>query len=228
MAIIQCPECGNKVSTRAESCPHCGHPVHPTATPSPDNSHKAIIIGAISIAAIAIVAVALIFLNRPKSPQTPGADTEEVAIFEEEEQNIDPGVKLLTQYPLVEIVSYGVTFRHTLESQLKNLGFTVQSYSRPDYLDDEMDTYTVLTASRQGNSGVTTIKYEKGEDQLMTIDFANKAELKGFVESMTVSHYTQDGTLYSHPSNDMAKIYVRIDGLQAKIISPFEMLPTNF
>lgn len=27
MAIINCPDCGNKVSTRAEACPHCGRPV---------------------------------------------------------------------------------------------------------------------------------------------------------------------------------------------------------
>lgn len=26
MAIINCPECGKKVSTRAEECPHCGYP----------------------------------------------------------------------------------------------------------------------------------------------------------------------------------------------------------
>lgn len=27
MALIKCPECGNKVSTSAETCPHCGYPI---------------------------------------------------------------------------------------------------------------------------------------------------------------------------------------------------------
>ena len=29
MAITQCPECGGKVSTKAEACPDCGCPVEP-------------------------------------------------------------------------------------------------------------------------------------------------------------------------------------------------------
>lgn len=27
MALMQCPECGNKVSDKAEKCPKCGYPV---------------------------------------------------------------------------------------------------------------------------------------------------------------------------------------------------------
>lgn len=27
MALIRCPECGNEVSTEAETCPHCGYPI---------------------------------------------------------------------------------------------------------------------------------------------------------------------------------------------------------
>jgi hypothetical protein len=27
MALIKCPECGNKVSTAASACPSCGHPI---------------------------------------------------------------------------------------------------------------------------------------------------------------------------------------------------------
>jgi len=27
MALIQCPECGNQVSSTAVSCPHCGAPI---------------------------------------------------------------------------------------------------------------------------------------------------------------------------------------------------------
>lgn len=35
MAIIQCPECGGKVSDAASACPHCGYPLVPTARPDP-------------------------------------------------------------------------------------------------------------------------------------------------------------------------------------------------
>lgn len=28
MALIDCPECGGKVSTKAENCPHCGYPIY--------------------------------------------------------------------------------------------------------------------------------------------------------------------------------------------------------
>jgi hypothetical protein len=27
MAMIQCPECGNQVSSAATACPNCGHPI---------------------------------------------------------------------------------------------------------------------------------------------------------------------------------------------------------
>lgn len=32
MALIDCPECAGKLSTRASSCPHCGMPVRPADT----------------------------------------------------------------------------------------------------------------------------------------------------------------------------------------------------
>jgi hypothetical protein len=27
MALIDCPECGNRVSSNAPACPHCGNPI---------------------------------------------------------------------------------------------------------------------------------------------------------------------------------------------------------
>lgn len=32
MALVTCPECGQKISERAESCPHCGYPTSGQAT----------------------------------------------------------------------------------------------------------------------------------------------------------------------------------------------------
>lgn len=35
MALIDCPECGGRVSSAALSCPVCGHPIHQPAPPVP-------------------------------------------------------------------------------------------------------------------------------------------------------------------------------------------------
>lgn len=31
MALMNCPECGGKVSDRAAACPHCGYPLQPVS-----------------------------------------------------------------------------------------------------------------------------------------------------------------------------------------------------
>lgn len=30
MTLIECPECGEEISDKAESCPHCGVPIAPS------------------------------------------------------------------------------------------------------------------------------------------------------------------------------------------------------
>lgn len=40
MAIIQCPECGGKVSTSAKACPHCGYPMEKKETKQDRNEIK--------------------------------------------------------------------------------------------------------------------------------------------------------------------------------------------
>ena len=35
MALIQCSECGNQISSNAASCPHCGNPIKKTTTTIP-------------------------------------------------------------------------------------------------------------------------------------------------------------------------------------------------
>ena len=144
--------------------------------------------------------------------------------------NVDLGVKPLTQYLLVKVVDdgIGVTFRDNIAAQLKSLGFKVTTYQRPPRLD-EMESYLSLKATRQGKNGITKIEMESGgEDPVCTIDFANQAEADKFVESMLVSDYIRDGNLYSHPANGLAKIYVKVIGKRVKLISPVEMLPYDF
>lgn len=64
MALIQCPECGKAVSSRAAYCPECGHPIK-------NNNKRKIVIFSIVIAIIAVIAVGVFFLldinNKPAS-----------------------------------------------------------------------------------------------------------------------------------------------------------------
>lgn len=150
-------------------------------------------------------------------------DTVEVKKPEKSRLNVKP----LTQYALVEVGDYGVGFRKNdkIASILKGIGFKAKSYnvvSEGEY--EELG----LEASRAGNNGTTTVRLTYSEDILCTIHFANQEEVDAFVDSMKKSKYSQEGTLFSHPQNNMGKIYVRVNGLNVKIISPFEMLPNNF
>lgn len=137
----------------------------------------------------------------------------------------------VTQYSIVETSDYGASLRDrsSISRILTNMGFNVRTFDRPQSMDD-MDDFTELVATRRGDGGSTRIHYSTGEDNLCTIIFANRSELNEFVASMEKSGYSKDGTLYSHPANvpGMGMVYVRIKGLTAKIISPFEMLGTNF
>lgn len=36
--LVNCPECGSRISDRAESCPQCGHPISASLARSPERS----------------------------------------------------------------------------------------------------------------------------------------------------------------------------------------------
>ena len=64
MALIQCPECGKTVSSRAAYCPECGHPIK-------NNNKRKIVIFSIVVAIIAVIAVGAFFLlNIDNKPAT--------------------------------------------------------------------------------------------------------------------------------------------------------------
>lgn len=139
------------------------------------------------------------------------------------------GVLPITQYLFVEILSddMGVGFRDNFPEVLSNIGFELEFFEIPKDVG-EMNEYTILKATRKGKGGVTEVVLENGEDLLCTINFANKMELDTFVESMFLSNYIYDGRLFIHPKNNLGKTYVKVDGLMAQIICPFEMLPYDF
>lgn len=132
----------------------------------------------------------------------------------------------LTQYALIEVLDedMGVGFRANAAEVLKTLGFTIKEFKRPADVD-EMEPFVYMTAHRQEPSGSTNIAFKSGEDQLLTIDFANREGVEKFVESMEKSGYVYSDGIYAHPQNSMGKIYVKVQGLKVKIIFPFEMPP---
>lgn len=123
----------------------------------------------------------------------------------------------------------GVGFRAKAGEVLKTLGFTVKKFERPADVD-EMAPFVFMTAHRQEPSGSTNIVFKNGEDQLLAIDFASREDVEMFVESMQKSGYEYSDGMYIHPKNKMGmgQIYVKVRGLKVKIISPFEMLPSEW
>ena len=137
----------------------------------------------------------------------------------------------LTQFLLVEVLGddTGVSLRdeEDMARRLRRIGFKVSTYKRPSH-SDVMDPYTSLKASRKAKDGTTYITITSGDDRYCIIDFASKAEVSNFVNSMRKAKYKQEGTLFAHPKNDCGQIYVRVSNRRVKIIYPFEMLPSEF
>ena len=67
-----------------------------------------------------------------------------------------------------------------------------------------------------------------GEDAYCIIDFASKAEVSNFVNSMRKAKSKQEGTLFSHPKNDWGKICVRVNNRRVKILCPSHTVPDDF
>ena len=137
----------------------------------------------------------------------------------------------LTQFLLVKVLGddTGVSLRdeEDMARRLRRIGFKVSTYKRPSH-SDVMDPYTSLKASRTAKDGTTYITVTREEDTYCIIDFASKAEVSNFVNSMRKAKYKQEGTLFAHPKNDCGQIYVRVSNRRVKIIYPFEMLPSEF
>ena len=76
MALINCPECGNKISDQAEACPKCGYELKEKKTVTSDHlkeikskwNNKYLII-------IALVVGAFFLLNQPKTNSNTGTGT---------------------------------------------------------------------------------------------------------------------------------------------------------
>ena len=137
----------------------------------------------------------------------------------------------LTQFLLVEVLGddTGVSLRdeEDMARRLRRIGFKVSTYKCPSHIEP-WEPHTSLKASRKAKDGTTYITVTREEDTYCIIDFASKAEVSNFVNSMRKAKYKQEGTLFAHPKNDCGQIYVRVSNRRVKIIYPFEMLPSEF
>ena len=137
----------------------------------------------------------------------------------------------LTQFLLVEVLDddMGVSLRgdEDIARRLRRIGFKVSTYKCPSHIEP-WEPHTSLKASRKTKDGTTHITIISGEDAYCIIDFASKAEVSNFVNSMRKAKYKQEGTLFSHPKNDWGKICARVSNRRVKILCPSHTVPDDF
>ena len=141
----------------------------------------------------------------------------------------------LTQFLLVEVLdnNMGASLRgdEDMARRLRRIGFKVSNYKCPSHIEP-WEPHTSLKASRKTKDGTTHITIISGDDAYCIIDFASKAEVSNFVNSMRKAKYKQEGTLFSHPKNDYegkyGKIFVRVSNRRVKIVDPSHLLPDDF
>ena len=137
----------------------------------------------------------------------------------------------LTQFLLVEVLdnNTGASLRgdEDMARRLRRIGFKVSTYKCPSHIEP-WEPHISLKASRKTKDGTTYITVTSGDDQYCIIDFASKAEVSNFVNSMRKAKYKQEGTLFSHPKNDWGKICVRVSNRRVKISCPSHTVPDDF
>lgn len=137
----------------------------------------------------------------------------------------------LTQFLLVEVLdnNTGASLRgdEDMARRLRRIGFKVSTYKCPSHIEP-WEPHTSLKASRKTKDGTTYITVTSGEDRYCIIDFASKAEVSNFVNSMRKAKYKQEGTMFSHPKNDWGKICVRVSNRKVKIVDPSHTVPDDF
>lgn len=137
----------------------------------------------------------------------------------------------LTQFLLVEVLdnNMGASLRgnEDMARRLRRIGFKVSTYKCPSHIEP-WEPHISLKASRKTKDGTTYITVTSGDDQYCIIDFASKAEVSNFVNSMRKAKYKQEGTMFSHPQNDWGKICVRVSNRRVKIVCPSHTVPDDF
>lgn len=137
----------------------------------------------------------------------------------------------LTQFLLVEVLdnNMGASLRgnEDMARRLRRIGFKVSTYKCPSHIEP-WEPHISLKASRKTKDGTTYITVTSGDDQYCIIDFASKAEVSNFVNSMRKAKYKQEDTMFSHPKNDWGKICVRVSNRRVKISCPSHTVPDDF
>ena len=98
----------------------------------------------------------------------------------------------LTQFLLVEVLDddMGVSLRdeEDMARRLRRIGFKVSTYKCPSHIEP-WEPHISLKASRKTKDGTTYITVTSGDDRYCIIDFASKAEVSNFVNSMRKAKY---------------------------------------
>lgn len=146
----------------------------------------------------------------------PGYEDQTEEVKEPPRKNYKP----LTQWYLVEVADYGVTFRglNEIAKKLVNLGFRINSKSGSRLMASRGDT----------TFEVTYADGEYDEDSYITINFGSSEELEDFIDSMRRSKWEKSGKYYHHKDNNAAKVIAKVEGLRVTMVDPFEMAPMDF
>lgn len=123
MALVQCPECGGKLSSDAAACPHCGKPNAPIAAPesSPEPKKTSAAVGCLGVI-LCLVIVGYIAdaldggVNSTTSTQTnapagTSSTSEQNTIYARKEANIRGGPS--TDKPVIRKVPAGKALKFT-------------------------------------------------------------------------------------------------------------------
>lgn len=88
MALIQCPQCGQQISDRANKCPHCGYVINPsdckTSDIKPTKSKKSIWFWCVGILILIGVGVSVFLYGTPRKDET--VDSEQPVIAQQSDE----------------------------------------------------------------------------------------------------------------------------------------------
>lgn len=229
MPLINCPECGQQMSSHARICPHCGYSfiTNISNIPSSHKNKRWITIGSFGLIILIVGVVSIFFINKDQSPaQVKTEVAKENETIKEEYAPIN--VLSFCLYDSEEEVM-DIKKVSQLSQSLEELKFqkTSETESEIDFATD--DSYTDFrkirrcTYERGDGQDYIKVKIEGIDDEYdivrngyLEITFSDKTLLKTFLSDAESNHFTKiSSTSYHSPNYD--EIYwtgadIEIDG----------------
>lgn len=183
MALIECPECKNKISTLSEACPNCGYPIKGNelaATNTENNAakpvvpkkplNKKLLVVILASAAVLLVAVVALLLLLPSSDTETPTSTEELVTQEVDTLNA-PDTEEPFSVPCGSYLGNAYIEISLLDSEYYYLFYTVGNESGTRtasiehyfYQSDLLgNTLTFAFTDSWGNEGEMALVFEDG------------------------------------------------------------------